>query len=124
MNPSILVILAGLMATQAQALQIVDARDGVTVFAKVSRQEITRIGFEHGRVRKVTGNAGEFILDKDEQRGFLLCVRFGAEQIEVNRLNDLGHLAGCFQGDDGVFKSGLIGIIFNLLNIPFGSILL
>ncbi len=66
-----LVFLAGLLSTQAQALQIVDARDGQTVFAKVSRQEITRIGFEHGRVRKVTGNAGEFILDKDEQRGHI-----------------------------------------------------
>ncbi len=66
-----LVFLAGLLATQAQALQIVEARDGQTVFAKVSRQEITRIGFEHGRVRKVTGNAGEFILDKDEQRGHI-----------------------------------------------------
>lgn len=66
-----LVFLAGLLSTQAQALQIVDARDGQTVLAKVSRQEITRIGFEHGRVRKVTGNAGEFILEKDEQRGHI-----------------------------------------------------
>lgn len=60
--------LAGL-TNPAWALQIVDARDGETVVAKVSRQEVTRIAFERGRVRKVTGNAGEFLLEKDDARG-------------------------------------------------------
>ena len=46
-----------------------DGRDGATVLAKVSRQEVTRIAFEHSRVRRVTGNANEFLLEKDDERG-------------------------------------------------------
>lgn len=46
-----------------------DGRDGATVLAKVSRQEVTRIAFEHSRVRRVTGNANEFVLEKDDERG-------------------------------------------------------
>jgi conjugal transfer pilus assembly protein TraK len=53
----------------ALALQVVDARDGETVLARVSRKEVTRIAIERGRIRKVTGNAGEFVLEKDEERG-------------------------------------------------------
>ena len=50
-----------LCSLDAAALQIVDARDGETVFAKISQKELTRIGFERGRIRRVTGNAGEFL---------------------------------------------------------------
>ncbi len=39
------------------------------MLGKVSRKEITRIAFERGRVRKVTGNAGEFVLEKDDEKG-------------------------------------------------------
>ena len=53
----------------AHALQIVDAQDGQTALAKLSRKEVTRIAFEHGRVRKVTGSAGEFVLEKDDEKG-------------------------------------------------------
>ena len=53
----------------ASALQIVDAKDGETVFAKISQKEVTRIAFERGRVRKVTGSTGEFVLEKDEDKG-------------------------------------------------------
>jgi conjugal transfer pilus assembly protein TraK len=53
----------------ALALQVVDARDGETVLARVSRKEVTRIAIERGRIRKVTGNAGEFVLEKDDERG-------------------------------------------------------
>jgi conjugal transfer pilus assembly protein TraK len=53
----------------ALALQVVDARDGETVLARVSRKEVTRIAVERGRIRKVTGNAGEFVLEKDDERG-------------------------------------------------------
>jgi conjugal transfer pilus assembly protein TraK len=58
-----------LVGSQAHALQIVDAQDGQTVLGKISRKEVTRIAFERGRVRKVTGNAGEFVLEKDDERG-------------------------------------------------------
>ena len=55
-----------LLAEPAAALQIVDARDGETALAKVSRQEVTRIAFERGRIRRITGNTGEFVLEKDD----------------------------------------------------------
>ena len=63
-----LVLLLSL-ANPAQALQVVEAHDGETVLAKISRKEVTRIAFEHGRVQKVTGNAGEFVLEKDDDKG-------------------------------------------------------
>ncbi len=39
------------------------------MLAKVSRKEVTRIAIERGRIRKVTGNAGEFVLEKDDDEG-------------------------------------------------------
>jgi len=39
------------------------------VLGKISRKEVTRIAFEKGRVRKVTGSAGEFVLEKDDEKG-------------------------------------------------------
>jgi conjugal transfer pilus assembly protein TraK len=63
-------LLLALAASQpALALQVVDARDGETVLAKVSRKELTRISVDRGRIRKVTGNAGEFVLEKDDEKG-------------------------------------------------------
>lgn len=35
----------------------------------MSRKEVTRIAVERGRIRKVTGNAGEFVLEKDDEKG-------------------------------------------------------
>jgi conjugal transfer pilus assembly protein TraK len=57
------------LSSPASALQVLDAREGETALGKISRKEVTRIAFERGRVRKVTGNAGEFVLEKDEDRG-------------------------------------------------------
>jgi conjugal transfer pilus assembly protein TraK len=65
----LLCLLGPLFADTALALQVVDAADGQTVFAKVSRQEVTRIAFERSRVRRITGNAHEFVLEKDDDRG-------------------------------------------------------
>jgi conjugal transfer pilus assembly protein TraK len=64
-----LLLLLLLLVDPAHALQIVDAQDGQTVLGKISRKEVTRIAFEKGRVRKVTGSAGEFILEKDDEKG-------------------------------------------------------
>lgn len=58
-----------LFAEPALALQVVDASDGQTALAKISRQEVTRIAFERSRVLRVTGNSGEFLLEKDDERG-------------------------------------------------------
>lgn len=68
-----LVLLPLLLALSnpASALQILDAKDGETVLGKISRKEVTRISFERGRIRKITGNAGEFVLEKDEEKGHI-----------------------------------------------------
>ena len=58
-----------LLGSPATALQIVDAQDGQTVLGKISRKEITRIAFERGRIRKITGSAGELYLEKDDDKG-------------------------------------------------------
>ncbi len=63
------VLLALSAGSPALALQIVDAQDGETALAKISRKEVTRIAIERGRIRKVTGNAGEFVLEKDDEKG-------------------------------------------------------
>ncbi len=63
----LLLLLA--LSLPASALQVVDAKDGETAFAKISQKELTRIAFAQGRIRKVTGNAGEFVLEKDEDKG-------------------------------------------------------
>jgi len=66
-----LVLLPLLLAlgNPAAALQILDAKDGETVLGKISQKEVTRIRFERSRIRKVTGNTGEFVLEKDEEKG-------------------------------------------------------
>ena len=57
------------LSVPAFALQTLEARDGETVLARISQKEVTRIAFEKSRIRKVTGNAGEFVLEKDEEKG-------------------------------------------------------
>jgi conjugal transfer pilus assembly protein TraK len=57
------------LSSPASALQILDAKDGETVLGKISQKEVTRISVERGRIRKVTGNTGEFVLEKDEEKG-------------------------------------------------------
>ena len=57
------------LSPTAAALQVLDARDGETVLARISQKEATRLAIAQGRIRKVTGAAGEFVLEKDEARG-------------------------------------------------------
>jgi conjugal transfer pilus assembly protein TraK len=67
------------ISAPATALQILDARDGETVLAKISQKEVTRIAFERSRIRKVTGNAGAFVLEKDEDKGQIFIRPVSAE---------------------------------------------
>ena len=69
-SPSLLLLpLLLALSSPASALQILDAKDGETVLGKISQKEVTRISVERGRIRKVTGNTGEFVLEKDEDKG-------------------------------------------------------
>ena len=76
-----LVLLPSLLALSvpASALQTLEARDGETVLARISQKEVTRIAIEKGRIRKVTGNAGEFVLEKDEEKGQIFIRPASAE---------------------------------------------
>jgi len=53
----------------ARALQIVEAIEGQTVFAKISARELTRITIDRARVRAVTGLEGQLLLEKDDHTG-------------------------------------------------------
>ena len=68
-NRALLALLLLGLSSPAPALQVVEARDGESAVAKISQKEVTRIAFEKSRVRRVTGNAGEFVFEKDEDKG-------------------------------------------------------
>lgn len=54
------------------------------MFAKVSRKEVTRIAVERGRIRKVTGNAGEFVLEKDDEKGQVFIRPVSSDSKPIN----------------------------------------
>lgn len=91
-----------LLSAEAPALQIIDARDGETVLAKISQKELTRIAVAHGRVRTVTGNAGEFVLEKDEEQGqvYLRPATDSAKPINVFVTSEHGTVALLLQPVD------------------------
>ena len=60
-SPWLLLPLLLWLSAPAGALQLIDAKDGETFLAKISQKEVTRIAIDKGRIRKVTGNAGEFV---------------------------------------------------------------
>ena len=53
----------------ALARQNVAVGEAEVGFARLSVKDITLIRFERAPVRKITGNAGDFIVEKDEERG-------------------------------------------------------
>ena len=57
------------MATDAAALQVIDAVEGQTVLAKISARELTRIAVDRARVRAVTGLEGQLLVEKDDHTG-------------------------------------------------------
>ena len=57
------------LSLPASAIQILEGVDGQTLVGKISQKELTRVTVERGRIKKVTGNAGEFLLEKDEDKG-------------------------------------------------------
>lgn len=74
-----LAVLFGASSLSVQALQVLDARDGVSVAAKLSQKEPTRIKVEGAAIGEVYGNvwqdktnpAGEVIVETDPGKGEL-----------------------------------------------------
>ena len=69
---------------EAGAVQLLDATTPDTQLAKISQKEVTRIAFERSRIRKVTGNAGEFVLEKDEDQGQIYLRPTGPSTKPIN----------------------------------------
>jgi conjugal transfer pilus assembly protein TraK len=67
MMPRFLIFSLLLLATSAQALQVVDAVPGQNAFAKISAKEITAIRIQNGQIRSVFATDGELTITKDEE---------------------------------------------------------
>jgi conjugal transfer pilus assembly protein TraK len=65
------VLLTSLLSVSvpALALQVLEGADGQSLIAKISQKELTRVMVEGNRIKRVTGNPGEFWLEKDEDKG-------------------------------------------------------
>lgn len=62
---SVLLLAVG----QAHALQVLDAREGETLFVKVSAEEITRIAVEGGRIQSWHAPKGKLRIEGEPERG-------------------------------------------------------
>lgn len=63
------------------AVQIVEGGDGSTIYAKLSKQEMTRLAVEHGRIASLRVREGELGIDADEDTGqVFLTVPDGASK--------------------------------------------
>jgi len=74
------IALSGI-AGGATAVQIVEGGDGSTIYAKLSKKEMTRIAVEHGRIASLRVREGELGIDADEDTGqVFLTVPEGASK--------------------------------------------
>lgn len=53
----------------ATAVQIVEGGDGSTIYAKLSKKEMTRLAVEHGRIASLRVREGDLGIDSDEDTG-------------------------------------------------------
>lgn len=76
-----LAVMLAAASHQAVAVQIVEAGDGSTVYAKLSKKEMTRLTVDHGRIASLRVKEGELGIDPDDETGqFFLTVPAGAEK--------------------------------------------
>jgi conjugal transfer pilus assembly protein TraK len=115
MTPSncrlLLVAMLSLLADPAPALQVIDARDGETVLAKVSRKDLTRVSVERGRIRRVTASGGDLLIERDEERGEIFL---RPAQPDAHRPIQL------FVGTD----RGTLGLLLQPVDVPGDTLLL
>jgi len=70
-----------LSCAPAKAVQIVEGGDGSTLYAKLSKKEMTRLAVDHGRVASLRVRDGELGIDADEETGqVFLTVPDGASK--------------------------------------------
>lgn len=93
---SALALLAAALAwaaPSAMAVQIVESGDGGTIYAKLSKKEMTRLGIEGGRVSSLRVKEGSLNIDPDDETGQLfLSVPAGVDKpINGFLTTDAGH---------------------------------
>lgn len=77
---ALVIALSGVAGTAA-AVQIIEGGDGSTIYAKLSKKEITRLAVEHGRIASLRVREGELGIDADEDTGqVFLTVPDGANK--------------------------------------------
>jgi len=64
-----LLLSSALAALPAYAQQVVEAEDNGAYQVRLSARELTRIVVENGRIRRIDGNEGEFIIQRDTKLG-------------------------------------------------------
>lgn len=93
------------------AVQIIEAADGVTIYAKVSKREQTRLALEHGRITMLRVKSSELDVEPDNEKGQLfLSVPTGiSKPINGFLTTDSGNtLTVVFQVVDGPSDSIII----------------
>ena len=80
-------------ARQAPAAQIVEAGDGGTIYARLSKKEMTRLALEHGRIAALRVREGELGMDPDEATGplFLSVPDGTSKPVNGFLTTDAGH---------------------------------
>ncbi|NHZ99061.1 type-F conjugative transfer system secretin TraK [Massilia sp. CCM 8734] len=90
-------LVAALFSSNALAVQIIEAGDGATIYAKVSKKEMTRLSIDRGRVASLRVKDGELAIDPDDETGQLfLSIPGGDKAGAVKPINgflttDSGH---------------------------------
>lgn len=90
-------LAAALSTSNALAVQIIEAGDGATIYAKVSKNEMTRLSIDRGRAASLRVKEGELSIDPDDETGQLfLSVPGGHKADAVKPINgflttDSGH---------------------------------
>jgi conjugal transfer pilus assembly protein TraK len=71
--------LAGAPFANTAAVQIIEGADGTSIYAKVSKKELTRLALDYGRIASLRVKEGELGIDPDDETGQLfLSVPAGA----------------------------------------------
>lgn len=94
-NKAILTLACALAAaTQpATAVQIVEGGDGSTLYARLSKKEMTRLAVEHGRIASLRVKDGELGIDPDDETGqtFLSVPKGASKPINGFLTTDAGN---------------------------------
>lgn len=72
-----------LPSVPAMAVQIIEGGDGSTLYAKLSKKEMTRLAVDHGRIASLRVREGELGIDADEETGQVFLTVLGGASSPV-----------------------------------------